>query len=117
LVKNEDGLAIAIASATTAGALSVELFNKLTNIETNAQVNVVEGAMLGQNAAKIENKNLIIPIASQENLGLVFGSSEPNQIKVTSEGKMEINSISTSKLYVPDDEELVLDAGTSFFKK
>jgi len=109
-----DGLALALASADAAGAMSKEDFVKLSNLPVNAQANVIEGALLGANqiAAEISNKQLILPLASADKPGLVASSIADNAVAVhAATGVMTINRVSTSKLFVPDGEELVLNGG------
>ena len=109
----DNGIAMALASADAAGAMSAEQFTKLANIASGAQVNVVEGAMLGDQAADInESKQIVIPVASGF-LGLVKSSEADNSAKVAADGTMEINRVSTTKLYVPDEDELILYGGNA----
>lgn len=114
LAIGNDGLTLALASADAAGAMSKEDFVKLSNLPVNAQANVIEGALLGANqiAAEISNKQLILPLASADKPGLVASSTADNAIAVhAATGVMTINRVSTSKLFVPDGEELVLNGG------
>ena len=55
----------------------------------------------------------VLPVASETTLGGVKSSLEMNQIFVDTNGVMSVNQISTSNLYVPEGEELVLYGGTS----
>lgn len=55
----------------------------------------------------------VLPVASETTLGGVKSSLEMNQIFVDATGVMSVNQISTSNLYVPEGEELVLYGGTS----
>lgn len=50
-------------------------------------------------------------IASDTTPGGVISSSEDNSISVDENGKMTLNRISVSNLFVPDDEELIFSAG------
>lgn len=115
LALGTDGLTLALASADAAGAMSKEDFIKLSNLPANAQVNVVEGALLGANNVVAEinaNKQLVLPFASAEKPGLVMSSNADNAVAVhAATGVMTINRVSTSKLYVPEGEELVLNGG------
>ena len=54
-----------------------------------------------------------IPIATAEALGGVKSSLLNNHIKVDNSGFMTVNNISTSLLYVPLGDELVLNGGQS----
>ena len=115
LALGTDGLTLALASADAAGAMSKEDFIKLSNLPANAQANIVEGALLGANSVVAEinaNKQLVLPFASAEKPGLVMSSDADNAIAVhAATGVMTINRVSTSKLYVPEGEELVLNGG------
>ena len=46
--------------------------------------------------------------------GLVRSSNNKNQVMVETDGTMTVNSISTDKLFVPEDSELILNGGTIF---
>lgn len=117
LTATSTGLELALATENNAGALSSELFIKLNNLNANGEANVIEGALLGANgvAASIdENKQLILPFAGDGLPGLVVSSNEDNAISVNvTTGVMTLNRVSTSNLYVPEGEELVLNGGTS----
>lgn len=113
LSMTDNGLTMALATTSTAGAMSAEQATKLANIATGAQVNVIEGALLGPAGEEVdidENKKLILPVAGAL-LGLVKSSTTDNQIKVETDGTMTINRVSTSKLYVDDGDELILNGG------
>ena len=113
LSATDNGIAMALATADNAGAMSAEQFTKLANITSGAQVNIIEGAMLGDQAADInESKQIVIPVAG-EFLGLVKSSEADNSVKVATDGTMEINRVSTTKLYVPNGDELVLYGGNA----
>lgn len=113
----EEGLTLAIATESSAGAMSADMFVKLNNLPSNAQANVIEGALLGANeiAATIdENKQLLLPFATADLPGLVTSSTADNTIAVNNvTGVMSVNRIATSKLYVPEDDELILNGGSS----
>jgi hypothetical protein len=113
LKKTATGLALDLATADNAGAMSPAMVSKLADIADGAQVNVIEGALLDGIAAEVENKQLVIPTASTAKAGLVYGSTEADGVAVNADGLMTVNSLSTSKLYVPDGEELILNGGSS----
>ena len=52
-----------------------------------------------------------LPFATAEKAGLVKSSSDLNKIAVAEDGTMEINQISATKLYVPEDDELIMNGG------
>lgn len=106
-------LSVPAASATTAGVLAAADYVKLQNLPENAQENVVVGALLNGVAAQIdEDKNIVVPLAS-ENAGLVVSSDEDDKVAVQNDGTMTVNSLSTSKLYVPSGETLILFGGNA----
>lgn len=113
LALTNDGISLALASSSAAGALSSELFEKLSNIEIGAQANVIDGILLAGTEATIQGKKVSIPFASTTNVGLVLGSTDDNKISVADDGTMEVNRVSVAKLYVPDDVELILDGGNA----
>lgn len=114
LAVSTDGLELALASDTTAGAMSAAEHVKLANLVENAQANIIEGALLGTVAATIdENKNLVIPVATETALGLVKGSKEDNEITIQGNGEMEVNRLSVGKLFVPENEEFIINGGNA----
>ena len=113
LKKNADGLALELATADNAGAMSAAMFNKLTAIAEGAQVNVIEGALLDGIAATIEDKQIIIPTATAAAPGLVYSTDADNGIAVAEDGTMNVNRISTSKLFVADGDEFILNGGSA----
>ena len=111
----ENGIAIAAATENSAGVMTAEQFTRLASIEKGAQVNVIEGALLGVGgeSVAIEEKNLILPVASELGLGLVKGTTNVDGIAVAADGTMSVNKVSTSKLYVPEGDELILNGGSA----
>ena len=117
LTLSADGLKLASANETAAGAMPAEMFVKLNNLPANAQANIIEGAVLGANAVPAlvnEHKQLMLPFATATNPGVVVSSEDDNGISVNAAtGKMTVNNISVDKLYVPDNVEFILDGGNS----
>lgn len=110
----ENGIAMGMASADAAGAMPSEMFTKVSNIAANAQVNVIEGALVGGVEATInEAKQIEIPIASTTAFGVVKSSEADNGIAVAADGTMSVNRVGVSKLFVEPDSVLVLDGGTA----
>lgn len=110
----ENGIAMGLASADAAGAMSAEMFTKVSNIAANAQVNVIEGALIGGVEATInEAKQVEIPVASTTAFGVVKSSEADNGIAVAADGTMSVNKVGVSKLFVEPDNVLVLDGGTA----
>lgn len=54
-----------------------------------------------------------IPIANSNTLGGVLSSTEDNFIQVTQSGFMTLNRVSTSLLYIPDGDTLVINGGNA----
>jgi len=54
-----------------------------------------------------------LPIATAARLGGVKASTEADHINVTAEGFMTLNQVSTSLLYVPTGDTLVIYGGTA----
>lgn len=113
LKKTATGLALDLATADNAGAMSPAMVTKLAAIAEGAEVNIVEGALLDGIAATIENKQIIIPTATAAAPGLVYSTDAIDGVSVAEDGTMSVNSLSTSKLYVPDGEELILNGGSA----
>ena len=113
LALGDDGIALAIASATSAGALSAEMFTKLSNIETGAQENKIESVLLAGTLAEINGKQITIPYADETVAGLVRGSAEDNKIAVADDGTMSLNRVSVEKLFVPEGVEFILNGGNA----
>lgn len=113
LKKNADGLALELANADNAGAMSAAMFNKLNAIAEGAEVNTIEGVLLDGIAATIENEQVIIPTATTALAGLVYSTNADNGVAVSEDGTMSVNRVATSKLYVPDSEELILNGGSA----
>ena len=51
--------------------------------------------------------------ASELELGMVLSSSDDNSISVNEDGKMSLNRVSVSNLYIPEEEELIFLAGNA----
>ena len=110
----ENGIAMGLASADAAGAMSAEMFTKLTNIAANAEVNTVTGALVGGVEATInEAKQIEIPVASTTAFGVVKSSEADNGVAVAADGTMSVNKVGVSKLFVEEGNVLILDGGNS----
>ena len=86
---------------------------KLDGIETGAQANLIEVIKIGEEPLQISEKAVALPTATALALGLVKGSSEDNGISVKSDGSMEVNNITLSKIKQLENETLVINGGTS----
>lgn len=110
--------ALAEESAQKIAAIPV-----LSEYEINKLATLPPIATIGAGLALDENGTLsatgeggsgyVLPTATENVLGGVKSSSENNHVSVDANGAMTVNMISTSKLYVPEGEELVLYGGTS----
>lgn len=110
----ENGIAMGLASADTAGAMSAEMFTKLTNIAENAQVNKLEGITIAGVLAEINDaKQVEIPYATTSAAGVVKASEANNEINVSAAGIMSVNKVGVSKLFVEPETTLILDGGNS----
>lgn len=109
-----DGIEMAAASADAAGAMSADMFLKLSNIEAEAQKNVVVGALIGTDVAGInENKQIVVPVATAEKFGVVKSAADNNKVAVGEDGTMTINNVGVSKLTNEEGTELVLNCGNA----
>lgn len=109
-----DGIEMAAASADAAGAMSAEMFLKLSNIEADAQKNVVVGALIGTDVAVInEDKQIVVPVATAEKFGAVKSAADNNKVAVGEDGTMTINNVGVSKLTNEEGTELVLNCGNA----
>ena len=109
-----EGIALALATKTAAGAMSAAQVTKLENLVEGAQVNIVEGALLGEAVAEInDSKQIVIPIATADKLGLVKSSTGYNAVGVGEDGTMNVAKVSTTTLEVPEGDTLILDGGTA----
>lgn len=109
-----DGIEMATASADAAGAMSTEMFLKLSNIEAEAQKNVVVGALIGTDVAVInEDKRIVVPVATAEKFGTVKSAADNNKVAVGEDGTMTINNVGVSKLTNEEGTELVLNCGNA----
>lgn len=113
LKKNADGLAIELATADKAGAMSAAMFSKLDAIAEGAQVNVIEGALLDGTAATVENKQIVIPTASAAAAGLVYSSEAQNGVSVKEDGTMEVNTLNVDRLVQDESTYLILNGGSA----
>lgn len=52
----------------------------------------------------------ILP-ATEDTIGGVLSSLEDNKVAVKEDGTMELNRVSTSLLFVPETDDLILDGG------
>lgn len=108
-----DGLGLELANADNAGAMSAAMFNKLNAIAEGAEVNTIEGILLDGIAATIENEQVLIPTATTALAGLVYSTDADNGVAVSEDGTMSVNRINVAKLFVAEDDELILNGGNA----
>lgn len=112
-----DALAGKVSSETGKGLSSNDYTNedktKLANLETGAQVNILEALSIGGTDAPISDKKVDIPVATAEKLGVVKSSSAKDQIAVSADGIMSINTVSLSKIVQAANETLIINGGNS----
>lgn len=110
----DNGIALGLASADAAGAMSSEMFTKVSNIAENAQVNKLEGITIAGVLADINDaKQVDIPMATTAAAGVVKASEGDNEINVAATGIMSVNRVGVSKLFVEPETTLILDGGTA----
>lgn len=110
------------AAIAAAGLLRREIVNSLPSIaNANAQTIYMvlhddkydEYMLIDGAFAKIGSSDFDLNVASAEHLGGVKSSTEPNHIAVGQDGFMTLNRVSTSLLYVPNGDDLVINGGTA----
>lgn len=110
----ENGIEMGAATENAAGAMSSEMFLKLSNIEAEAQKNVVVGALIGADAATInDDKQIVVPVATADKFGVVKSAADDNKVAVGEDGTMTINKVGVSKLTNEEGIELVLNCGNA----
>lgn len=78
-----------------------------------ALTNAIQGVVLGDTPAMIdEQKNAHIPVAGAF-LGLVKSSSQINEINVSNQGIMSVNGLDIKKLIQYDEDTLILNSHDS----
>lgn len=81
------------------------------NADAIAAINDADNGILAKAKKYTDDSIAALPFATAEKAGLVKSSSEMNKISVAADGVMEVNSISTSKIYNDPDDELILNGG------
>lgn len=71
------------------------------------------GIKLNQTLMDVVDGIVNIPIASEQNLGIVKSSTEQNNISVNIDGIMTVNSVNVNKLTQTDGEKLILNGGNA----
>ena len=78
-----------------------------------SQDKVIETISIGNKDLPVEDNKVTIPAGTEENLGLIKGSSQNNQIKILSDGTGEINSVGLDKIVDVKGFTLILNCGTA----
>lgn len=116
---NTDAIAAIYTPAEGENAASGYLAAEITraqaaekaNADAIALINDGTNGILAQAKKYTDDSIDALPFATAEKAGLVKSSSEVDKVSVAEDGTMEINSISTSKIYNDPDNELVLNGG------
>lgn len=91
----------------------------LASIEKNANdilaINNETTGVLAQAKKYTDDSIAALPFATAEKAGLIKSSDKKNQITVEKDGTMTVNTIDATKLFVPDDGELILNGGSAEF--
>ena len=97
------------------GVLAVEIERakaaEKANADAIAAINNAETGILAQAKKYTDDSIAALPFATAEKGGLVKSTDAIDGVSVAADGTMSVNSISTSKLYVPEDEELIMNGG------
>lgn len=109
----DNKVSVELGKGLSANNFTDNLKGKLDGIETGAQANLIEVIKIGEEPLQISEKAVALPTATALALGLVKGSSEDNGISVKSDGSMEVNNITLSKIKQLKNETLVINGGTS----
>ena len=81
------------------------------NADAIALINDGTNGILAQAKKYTDDSIDALPFATAEKAGLVKSSDGVNKITVETDGTMTVNQISAMNLYVPEDDELVLNGG------
>lgn len=94
------------------GLSTHDLTDELLRQLQNSQANSIEVIRIAGKVLPIgDDKSVTIPLADDENCGVVKGSNEENCIGVSDDGTMSVNSLNVSKLVQTLGEELILCGG------
>ena len=82
-------------------------------VKTESSSTTLKNIVIGNASFDIKNNEIVIPIATKENFGVVKSSSATNDIAVREDGTMEINEINVNKIVQDSGDTLLLASGTS----
>ena len=81
--------------------------------KVGAQANLIESISTLDGALDITSKNVVLPTASVEKVGLVKSSEAENGIVVADNGEMSVNSVNVTKLTQTENEWVILNGGNA----
>ena len=81
------------------------------NTDAILAINNETTGILAQAKKHTDDAIAALPFATADKAGLVKSSDAANKIKVETDGTMTVNSIDATKLFVPEDSELILGGG------
>lgn len=109
-----DVLAALNAYKTSTDPRIKALENTVNGIPADEEAGTEKVAGLVERVENLEKKpEYELPIATKETLGGVISSEAENQVAVTAEGKMEVNSVNINKLTQTEGEVLILYGGSA----
>lgn len=105
-------IVMGLATEDVAGAMSAAEKVKLTNLPEDAEKNIIVGVLVnGELITPNEARQIELPAATNEKLGVVKGSETINKIGVESDGSMKLNKVGVSTLANEEGVELIFDCG------
>lgn len=111
------GLQNALDSKVTAEdgkrLITTEEADKLESLVVGAQENVIESISINNTELEVVNKQVNIPVGTEDTLGVVASSANENKVAITTDGTMEVNSLNVNKLIQTAGDTLILDGGSS----
>ena len=111
------GLQDALNSKVTAEdgkrLITTEEADKLAALVVGAQENTIESILINNVELEITNKQVNIPIGTEDTLGVVASSANENKVAIATDGTMEVNSLNVNKLVQTTGDTLILDGGSS----
>lgn len=103
------GIKMAVATTSTAGAMSAADKAKLDAVEANAQVNVIESVSINGEKIAASEKDVPLPMATALKAGLV--KPDDTSIEAAPDGTLSVKSVNISKLQQGEDDVLIIDCG------
>lgn len=118
---NADAIAAIYTPAEGENAASGYLAAEITRAQAAEKANADAIALINDNTNGIlaqakkytDDAIVALPLATTEVAGLVKSSEGFNKVTVETDGTMTVNKVSTSTLYVPEGEELIINGGAA----